>query len=187
MLRVLIVVDEAIFRQGLRSLVDWEKLGYTVAGDVESAKDALELIERDAPDVIITDIRIPEMDGLEFIRQAKRSGAAQSAFIIVSAYDEFQYAQKALEYGVKGYMLKPVDENDLTELLIRIRQERDGAYDQVNLTDKVDAYIKEHMSEALSIQSLAQAMFVNAAYLGRVYKRQKGITKIGRASCRERV
>ena len=176
MLRVLSVDDEAIFRQGFRSLVDWEKLGYAIAGDVESAKDALEFIQRDAPDVIITDIRIPEMDGLEFIRQAKRTGAAQAAFIIISAYDEFQYAQKALEYGVKGYMLKPVDENELTELLIRIRQERDGTYDKGTLTDKVDAYITEHMSEALSIQTIAQAMFLNAAYLGRVYKTQKGIT-----------
>ncbi len=122
MLKVILADDEEIIREGICQCVDWEKLGYVVAGQAEDGEQALELVESIQPDVIITDIKMPFVNGLEFIERINEMN--RNAFvIIVSGHDEFHYAQKALKLGVYEYILKPVDPEYLTELLIGIREE----------------------------------------------------------------
>jgi len=117
MLRVLLVDDETFFRQGLRAIVDWQACGYEVIGEEDNGEDALQFILRERPDVVITDIRMPEIDGLELIHKVVQEQKLNTKFIIVSGYDEFKYAQQAVRYGVCDFLLKPIDESGLEETL----------------------------------------------------------------------
>lgn len=129
MFKVLLVDDEAFFRQGLKELIDWEKCGFIVAGETDNGEDALDLIAENPPDVVITDIRMPVMDGMELIQKSVQERGSTTKFIIVSGYDEFEYAQKAVKYGVCDFILKPIDESAMEETLcgLRIRLEREAA------------------------------------------------------------
>jgi len=117
MLRVLLVDDETFFRQGLRAIVDWQACGFEVIGEEDNGEDAFQFIVRERPDVVITDIRMPEIDGLELIQKVVQEEKLNTKFIIVSGYDEFKYAQQAVRYGVCDFLLKPIDESGLEETL----------------------------------------------------------------------
>jgi two-component system response regulator YesN len=119
MLKVVLVEDEELIREGIYYGIDWTELGYTVAGQAENGLQALQVVDEVAPDVIITDIRMPFLNGLEFIEQV-REKHPDTAVIIISGHDEFLFAQKAVKLAVHEYILKPIDLNDLQELLIKL-------------------------------------------------------------------
>lgn len=115
---VLLVDDEVFARKGLRQLIDWEACGYRVIGEADNGEDAYAFIERMKPDLVITDIRMPVMDGLELIRKTVESKLPeQPGFIIISGYNDFAYAQQAVRYGVHDFILKPVDDGELKAAL----------------------------------------------------------------------
>lgn len=120
MIGVLLVDDEQFARQGLRNLIDWRACGYEVIGEADNGEEALRLIQELRPELVITDIRMPVLDGLELIRRVSSSGAAAPKFIIVSGYDDFKYAQQAMRYGVCDFLLKPVDQDELQEILLKL-------------------------------------------------------------------
>lgn len=122
MYSVLIVDDEPWVAKGLKVLIDWESLGYTVIGDVHDGIEAMEAIEKQKPDVVISDIRMPGLNGLELIESILLHGL-QTKVILISGYAEFEYAQKALQLGAFDYLLKQVDRNTLTETLLRLKIE----------------------------------------------------------------
>lgn len=129
MLKVLFADDEPLMLEGLRFLVDWDELEYEICGEALDGEDALQLIESVHPDLVITDVRMPVIDGLELIRRASEYESSQRPkFIIFSGYADFEYAKRALKYGVSNYLTKPLDERELTEALQtvseQIRQER---------------------------------------------------------------
>lgn len=134
MFRVLLVDDEAYFRQGMMELIRWEKCGFTVSGESDNGEDALEMILNDPPDLVVTDIRMPVMDGLELVQKSVQTFGLKTKFIIVSGYDEFKYAQQAVKYGVCDFILKPIDETvmeaTLAELKGKLEQEAAVAMDQ---------------------------------------------------------
>ena len=105
MLGVLIVDDEAIVRMNLKSMIDWEKEGFYILGEAENGKTGLDLILREKPDIVITDVKMPVMDGLEMISSAKKvyDGAR---YVILSSYEEFALLKTAMKYGVAEYLLK---------------------------------------------------------------------------------
>jgi Response regulator containing CheY-like receiver domain and AraC-type DNA-binding domain len=105
MYRVMIVEDEFIVRYGIRSMIDWEKVGLEVTGEAANGKEALELIRQAPPDILITDIKMPVMDGIQLIEEVRNNGYSVKV-IILSNLEEFQYAQKAIRYGVSEYMIK---------------------------------------------------------------------------------
>ncbi|MBD2871080.1 response regulator transcription factor [Paenibacillus arenilitoris] len=117
MYKVLIVDDEVFVRKGLIGLMDWSQLNFEICGEAENGEQALELIERLTPELVIVDIRMPVLDGLELIRQVKTEGLHQPLFVILSGYPDFSYAQQAFRYNVSDYILKPVDEQELTAAL----------------------------------------------------------------------
>jgi two-component system response regulator YesN len=124
MYRLLIVEDEPVMRQGLIQLLTLDKYGYLLCGEAENGTEAIKLIDEYKPHIVITDIKMPKMDGLEMIRQVKESGRPhQPRFIILSGYNDFDYARNALRYGVVDYLLKPVDEDELIALLLRIAEQ----------------------------------------------------------------
>ncbi|MDF2835501.1 MAG: two component transcriptional regulator, AraC family [Paenibacillus sp.] len=121
MFRVLLVDDEAYFRQGMMELIGWEKCGFAVSGESDNGEDALDMILNDLPDLVITDIRMPVMDGLELVKRAVQVHGLKTKFIIVSGYDEFKYAQQAVKYGVCDFILKPIDETVLEATLLELK------------------------------------------------------------------
>ncbi|MCQ5383853.1 response regulator [Hungatella hathewayi] len=121
---IILVDDEEEVRKSIIKQIDWESAGFQVVGDAENGEEALEKIEVLEPDVVLTDIRMPYMDGLtlaEKIRQRYPS----TKVVIFSGYDDFEYAQKAIKLNVTEYILKPVNVEELTSILKRIKSNLD--------------------------------------------------------------
>lgn len=117
---IILVDDEEEVRKSIIKQIDWESAGFRVVGDAENGEDGLEKIEQLEPNVVLTDIRMPFMDGLtltEKIRQRYPS----TKVVIFSGYDDFEYAQKAIKLNVTEYILKPVNVEELTSILKRIK------------------------------------------------------------------
>lgn len=124
MYRVLIVDDEAFIREGLKVICDWEELGFSVCGDAASGEEALQKILQEKPDLVLMDIKMPGMTGLEIIKKCKDAGVS-SRFIVISGYSDFTYAQEAIRYGVNNYLTKPVDEDELIPTVKSIKNAMD--------------------------------------------------------------
>ncbi|MCL1883670.1 MAG: response regulator [Defluviitaleaceae bacterium] len=119
MLKVLIVDDELKVCNLIYHLLDWSTLGLEVIGRAQDGGTAYNFVLQNKPDIIITDIRIPEIDGIKLIEKVKEV-YPETYFIIISGYNHFEYAQKAIKFGVEDYILKPVKKKDLTEALTRL-------------------------------------------------------------------
>ncbi len=127
--RMILVDDEEEVRKGIIRKIDWEALGFQVVGDAENGQDALEKIEQLEPDVVMTDIRMPYMDGLtltSWIRQKYPSVKV----LIFSGFDDFEYAQQAIKLNVTEYILKPVNVEELTRILNKVRENLDQEIEQ---------------------------------------------------------
>lgn len=120
MIDVLIVDDEPKLREGLRTFIDWEALGYRVVDTAANGNDALEKYANYRPELVIADIRMPGMDGLQLI-QRLREQDPQLHILILSGYADFDYAKKAIAHRADGYLLKPVDEDELMQYLHGIK------------------------------------------------------------------
>lgn len=121
-MKIVIVEDEIRIREGLVKLVRRLDQNYQVTGEAENGREGLELIERLRPDVIITDVRMPEMDGLEMLTALQKKNIGGKV-IVLSAYSEFEYARTAMRMGVKEYLLKPVAVGDIADALHRAEDE----------------------------------------------------------------
>lgn len=122
MLNVLIVDDEPGIREGLRTLIDWDRYEFSVQDTAENGVEALEKLKNGRYDLIITDIRMPELDGLELIKRINAQDPAIK-ILILSGYSDFSYARQAMVYGVKGYLLKPIGPDELVEAILKIKEE----------------------------------------------------------------
>ncbi len=128
---LLIVDDEDEIRKGLRNAIDWQKAGIYLVGTAQNGSEALEMIREYLPDIVISDINMPEMDGLEMIAQAREEGYS-GKFIILSGYDDFQYAQKAIRYHVDDYIIKPVVLEDLKKHVLQLKEKVEKIREQQN-------------------------------------------------------
>ena len=125
MLKVLVVEDEEMIRRGIVLAVDWAALDCVVVGEASNGLEALEAVERLAPSLIITDLKMPQMDGIEMLRQLREQG--NNAYVIIlTAYDSFTYAQSALRLGAVDFLLKPFHDGDL-EQAVTVRRRRGEA------------------------------------------------------------
>ncbi|MDC7287291.1 response regulator [Blautia schinkii] len=119
-MKILIADDEPKICQLISKLVDWDSMDMSVIAVAHDGLDALSAIQKYKPDIVITDIRMPGYDGLELIRRAQEC-SPDTEFIIISGYRQFEYAKNAIHYGVKNYLLKPIQKVELTETLAKIR------------------------------------------------------------------
>lgn len=196
MLRLIIVDDEEIILEALSELIDYASIGFELIGRARNGMEALNLIEDFDPDVVITDIRMPLLDGLQLIERANRL-SAHPEFILLSGYDEFEYARKAMRFGVKHYLLKPTDREELIGALESIRQEYDhtakmkhllndiisvspqeaSAPFPENMISQCKAYVENHLSsETLSLKWLAENYcFVSVGYLSKQFVKTEGL------------
>ena len=119
MLRVVLADDEHKIILLLQKLIQWERMGYEIVGTANDGLRALELVREKQPHLLITDVQMPGCSGIELIRQAKEL-QPDLHFIIVSGYRKFEYAQSALKYGVEDYLLKPIKQEELSGILLRL-------------------------------------------------------------------
>lgn len=124
MLKVLIADDEKSIREGLACLINWNDYGFTVVGAAGNGVEALSFIRTHRPDLLVTDIRMPDMNGLELIEQV-RSFDSKIKIVILSGHDSFEYAKSAIKYNTEQYLLKPVEEEELIECLKKIKKEKE--------------------------------------------------------------
>lgn len=129
MYRALIVDDEAIIREGMKCLLDWGDdtgggIGFAIVGEAANGEAALSSIRSLSPDVVLIDICMPGMSGLDVIARAREDGYS-GKFIIISGYSDFKYAQSAIRYGVSDYLTKPIDEDELEDILRGIKARLD--------------------------------------------------------------
>lgn len=114
--------DEDSIREGLKCIIDWTGLGFRLCGEASNGKDALSRILAKNPDLVLLDVKMPGLHGTEVVRLARESGW-QGKCIILSGYSDFKYAQEAIKNGVRFYLTKPIDEDELTETVIQIKEE----------------------------------------------------------------
>lgn len=132
-MKVLIADDEAEVLKGLKHIIDWHSLGFTICGEASSGSETLQKIQILKPDLVLLDIRMPKITGLEII-QRSRDFHYQGHFIILSGYSDFSYAQTAVRLNVDNYLVKPVDEEELAAAVIKVRtsileqQKKDNAF-----------------------------------------------------------
>ena len=123
-MRVLIVDDEEKVCSLVNKLIDWEGLGLEPAGIIHDGSEALQFIREHGPEIVITDIRMPGLDGIDIISRIRQL-KLDTHFIIISGYRQFEYASNAIKYGVEDYLLKPLKQNDINNVLKRIIAEND--------------------------------------------------------------
>ena len=195
MYRVLIVEDEDIIRKGIAYTMDWTGMGCTIAGEAANGQEGLEKIKELSPDIVMADIMMPVMDGIEMIRQAKEKYSFKS--IILTSYADFDYAKKAIDLDVSAYLMKPVDAEELKKNVAKIiaEIEKDHQYEQFSAkqntgtelqevfikNDKDNDYVqhvldvtKERYADKISIEQFSEELGVSASYLSRKFKEATG-------------
>ena len=121
MLKVVLVEDETVIREGIRDTVPWGEYGYEFAGEAADGEMALSVIRKTRPDLLITDVKMPFMDGLSLSKIVSEE-FPKTKIVIISGYDDFEYARKAIEVGVDQYLLKPITKMNLKKTLLEIKE-----------------------------------------------------------------
>lgn len=146
MYKIIIVDDEEEVRKGIVNKINWQDIGFEIVGEAENGIEALEIAERTIPDVVITDIKMPFLDGMSLSKQL-RSEFPTINIVILTGFDEFEYAQKAININVFEYVLKPISSKELIKVLLRVKEKIDYEAEQMkNLKD-----LKEHYLNSLPI------------------------------------
>ena len=120
MIKVFLVEDEIIIREAIHKMIPWAEYGFELIGEAKDGEMALPLIKKSKPDVLITDIKMPFMDGLTLSRLVKKD-LPNTKIIIISGYDDFDYARQAITLGIEQYLLKPISKDEFLEVLEGIR------------------------------------------------------------------
>ncbi len=143
MYKVFLVEDEVVVREGIRKNILWEQYGFLYAGDSPDGELALPQIRQIKPDLLITDIKMPFMDGLSLIELVRRE-LPRTKFVIISGYDDFSYAQKAIRMGVDRYMLKPITKEKMAEILTELHKKMDSEKQQQEYLTRFQDEAKEY-------------------------------------------
>lgn len=186
---VLLVDDEPWALKGLKLTLKWEKMGFKVIGETTSAKDAWASICKNRPDVVFSDIRMPEITGLEMLKLARERGL-DTEFVIVSGFSDFSYAQEALRYSVFDYLIKPIMEEDGDKVLLRLK-EKLGKKKEAAPKTKGEAkikgaivhnkgfkeilnYINDNYNKKLYLKELAEQFYLNPNYCCYLFRKHLG-------------
>lgn len=160
MLKVFLVEDESVVREALRDNIPWQQYGYRFVGEAGDGEMALPLIRKTVPDVLITDIKMPFMDGLALSHIVK-SEYPDMKIIIISGYDDFDYARQAITEGVDEYLLKPITRRSLQKALSEIREKIEAEQEQKN-------YVKKFQSEMQQYEQYALRSFFEKVFEGKL-------------------
>lgn len=200
MYKVVLVEDEDIIRKGIKHSVPWEQHNCVVVGEAHNGVEGKELILSICPDIVITDINMPVMDGLQMIAETKgRSYAA----IILTGYSEFEYAREAIKYDVGEYLLKPLNMKEMTEALesailecknieiLRNQNQNISEWKNISLLDdrgekenedpvvkQVLEYIEENYTQKVTLSDLSEKLFFSDRYINQRFQKSLNTTVI---------
>ena len=184
--------DEPAVCDGLCRLIGWDSFGFETPSTAHHGQEALRLHHERPFDLIVTDLKMPVLDGIGMIRTLYEE-KDPCTMMIVSAYGEFSYAQEAMRYGVRYYLLKPIEETIFSGYLSKIAEdlrrkhtpnaaEQDAALferqlrvSSVGIIAEIVQYVSEHYPETITLESLAKVYNFSVAYLGRLFKREMGM------------
>ena len=185
MYRVVLVDDEHMIVEGLSRVVPWERLGCEVSGMASNGREGLELIRRVKPDILMTDIRMPNMDGLRMVA-ALRSEFPDLQITVLTAFRDFEYAQTALNLGVCWYLLKPSKMDELNEAIRTMIARLDASPTRAGAPEPPDPaagnyivrqamdYMRAHCAERLSLADVADQVYVSQWHLSKLINRHIG-------------
>ena len=187
MYRVVIVDDDLLIVKGLSSVVPWERLNCEVAGTASDGESGLRLIRECRPDVLLTDIRMPNVDGLT-MAAAVRSEFPRMQISVLTAYRDFEYARQAIRLGVCRYLLKPSNMEELEEAVREMTrrldvlpppapEEIDPAAQEAHgyIVDGALAWMREHCAEHLTLEDVAAHVYVSQWHLSKLINRETGV------------
>lgn len=185
MFKVLIADDEPKIRKGIRRILDWQGIGFEIAAEAEDGEIALQKALELSPDLLLVDICMPFVNGLEFINQLK-SSFSQAVIIIISGHDEFEYAQAALKLGVFDYLLKPVEKDALLKSVLKAKEQIIAAKNKsiaeeftMKQLKKSSQYLKEmFLQDLISGQVLQENLSKQFKYFGMSYTENMGMLAI---------
>lgn len=192
MLKILVVDDESTVRRGIILGVDWASMDCVVVGEAANGVEGLAAVERYNPNLIITDVRMPKMDGIEMLTALREKGC-HAHVILLTAYSDFSYARSALQLGADDYLLKPFRDQELVAAIDRVRKKAlrisSLTYEDTLPLSKGDkskyvlqamGYIADHYRDAdISITTIARDLGVSEGHLSHVFKKETSYTIIG--------
>ena len=143
MLKAIIVDDEDLFRKNLKQKIDWDAYRLQLEGEASNGQEALSLIARTRPNIIICDIKMPIMDGLELLKRIQDQPHIK--FIILSGYSDFQFIRTAIKYGAFDYILKPIQPEELAGVLLRAVEDIEAARQQAKKEIDLSLDIREKL------------------------------------------
>ena len=157
MLRVMLVDDEPFILQGLKILVDWNKEGFDIVYTASNGKEALEYLKNNEVDLIISDVQMPVMNGLELLENIQNKGISHARFAILTGYDDFSYAQRAIKYNSMDYILKPVQKRDILALLRNVSKLEKVSKEREDDRAKMeDAYLARNVIALIKASTMIQ-------------------------------
>lgn len=191
-MRIVVIEDEEGSRNGLVHLVESVGPEFHVVGEASDAYEGMELIRRTFPDVVITDVRMSQMDGIQMIEELQKTNWCKSQFVIVSAYSEFEYAQRALRFQVSDYLLKPISYEDVEGVLYRLSHHIEGNIREISSMDELFpvpenvspivaqavAVIKKEYACPLSLEMISARLNISGEYLSQLFSKQMRVTLI---------
>ena len=184
MRKVVVVEDEDLVRRGIVLAVDWQSVDCQVVGEAANGEEGLEVIRRCRPDIVVTDIKMPRMDGIEMLRKLREEGN-KAAVILLTAYSDFSYAQAAVKLGAVDYLLKPFHDGELEEAVTRLKNSGRSPAPPAGIDLPagtgskyvVEAlrYIAEHYGEPdMGIGQVAASLDLSESHLSHVFKKETG-------------
>lgn len=185
MRKVVVVEDEELVRRGIVLAVDWKSVDCEVVGEAADGAEGLEVIRRLDPDIIVTDIKMPRMDGIEMLRALREEGST-AAVILLTAYSDFTYAQAAVKLGAVDYLVKPFHDGELEEAVARLKSEGrkpSGLPAGMDLPTGAKSkyvmetlrYISEHYAEPdMGVGQVAASLGISESHLSHVFKKETG-------------
>lgn len=179
MYKLVLVDDEMLVRLGLRSAIDWNEEGFEIVGEASGGRDGIRVIRSTRPDLVISDIVMPEMDGIEMYQELKKEGIAP-IFIVLSSYDQFDMVKRAMKAGARDYLLKlQLNGQSLHELLSEIRGELDAKQGEERAGSGEDGVQTDEMElNRIYLYALLLGEKVNASYLRHCFTGSGGRARV---------
>lgn len=179
-MRVLIVDDEYYSRLSLQKILMDSGRSYEIVGLAESGQDAISIIEKHIPEVVLTDVRMPDVDGIQLCQWIYEY-YPWIAVVIISAFTDFEYTQKAISYRARYYLLKPYEPQKILDILDDIylnpRKEIPVAGKEASVVQRLQRLVEEEYDTDLSLGEIAEkVLYTNPSYLSRVFRQYTGLT-----------
>lgn len=184
MMKVVVVEDEELVRRGIVLAVDWACVNCVVVGEAADGEEGLEIIRRYQPDLVITDIKMPKLDGIEMLRQLRAEGN-RAYVVLLTAYSDFSYAQSALKLGAVDYLLKPFHDGELEAVVRHLGcfeqpqtvPDLPGSGEKSRYVMEAMRYIAEHYNAPdISVGSVAAFLSISEGHLSHVFKKETSYT-----------